>query len=91
MSGNSPISSDDLFRAVLAMDVYHRGYNGGLGLADSGSIGNATIGRSSKTEPLIPQKQTSALLPCTDAMGHFRKISRPRLRRRRQLCRLLGS
>jgi len=26
----STITKDDLFRAILALDVYHRGYNAGL-------------------------------------------------------------
>ena len=53
MSGS--ITKDQLFRAVLALDVYHRGYNGGLGLneAAGGQIGNATIGISSKTDTSI--------------------------------------
>jgi hypothetical protein len=43
--------SDDLFRAILAMDAYNRGYNAGigsgpLGLGGVGSqIGNATVTR----------------------------------------------
>lgn len=53
MSGS--ITKDQLFRAILALDVYHRGYNGGLGLdeAAGGQIGNATIGKSSKTQSVI--------------------------------------
>ena len=49
------ISKDDLFRAVLALDVYHRGYNGGLGLSEAAGtqIGDATIGRSSSDLTLI--------------------------------------
>jgi len=43
----SDITKDDLFRAVLALDVYHRGYNNGLDLEETGQIGNATIGGSS--------------------------------------------
>ena len=44
------ISKEDLFRAVLALDVYHRGYNSGLNLGETGQIGDATIGRSSGYE-----------------------------------------
>lgn len=48
------ISKDDLFRAILAMDVYHRVYNQGVkGLLDSGQIGTATLGRSSDDELTI--------------------------------------
>jgi hypothetical protein len=36
----------DLFLAILSMDSYNRGYGQGIsGLAESGSIGNATITR----------------------------------------------
>ena len=44
------ISKEDLFRAVLALDVYRRGYNSGLNLGETGQIGDATIGRSSGYE-----------------------------------------
>lgn len=47
------ISKDDLFRAVLAMDVYHRNYNSGIKaeyFSSSTQIGTATIARNS--EPL---------------------------------------
>ncbi len=33
----SDITKDDLFRAVLALDVYHRGYNNGLDLEETGT------------------------------------------------------
>jgi len=36
----STISNDDLFRAILALDVYHRGYNAGLDIQGD-QIGNA--------------------------------------------------
>lgn len=38
------ITYEDLFLGILAMDVYHRGYNSGLkSLGESGTIGEATI------------------------------------------------
>lgn len=38
----------DLFLAILSMDSYNRGYGAGiLGLSETGSIGNATIGANS--------------------------------------------
>ena len=45
------ISKDDLCRAVLAMDVYHRDYNAGIKpayFASSTQIGTAMIGQNSK-------------------------------------------
>ncbi len=54
----SDITKDDLFRAVLALDVYHRGYNSGLdtGYDTAGTkIGHATVG-----EVLRPDRSTSA-------------------------------
>lgn len=53
---SSNVTKDDLFRAILALDVYHRGYNAGLsGLSESPGtrIGNATIGKSSLDEVAI--------------------------------------
>ncbi len=43
--------SDDLFRAILAMDAYNRGYTPGIaGLGGQGTqIGNATISLQSNT------------------------------------------
>jgi hypothetical protein len=54
----SDITKDDLFRAVLALDVYHRGYNSGLELDDTAGtkIGHATVGESSDTESHIGGK-----------------------------------
>ncbi len=46
--------SDDLFRAILAMDSYNRGYNSGINFGPNSDaigtqIGNATI--SARTAP----------------------------------------
>jgi hypothetical protein len=46
--------SDDLFRAILAMDAYNRGYNAGIDFGANADaidtqIGNATI--SARTTP----------------------------------------
>ena len=42
--------SDDLFRAILAMDAYNRRYNAGIGAPVTGlagnQIGNATLNLS---------------------------------------------
>lgn len=37
------ISEKDLFMAILSMDAYHRGYDPGITLPDSSTLGNATI------------------------------------------------
>ena len=37
------ISEKDLFMAILSIDAYHRGYDRGISLPDSSTIGNATI------------------------------------------------
>jgi hypothetical protein len=45
--------SDDLFRAILSMDAYNRGYNAGIGNSTVGlggegtQIGFATVGKNS--------------------------------------------
>ena len=49
--------SDDLFRAILAMDAYNRGYNAGIDFGANADaidtqIGNATI--SARTTPKEP-------------------------------------
>ncbi len=46
---NATILKDDLFRAVLALDVYHRGYNVGLGVQGT-QIGDAVLGSSSSDQ-----------------------------------------
>lgn len=48
MSNN--ISSDDLLKAILAMDAYNRGYDAGItGLGGEGSqVGTVTIGRDAE-------------------------------------------
>lgn len=52
-----PISSD-LFRAILALDSYNRGYNAGVGDPSTGlpgtQIGNATIGRQTQMPHSLP-------------------------------------
>lgn len=50
------ISKDDLFRAILAMDVYHRNYNQGIKpeyFSSQAQIGTATIARNSSNDGLI--------------------------------------
>jgi ribosome modulation factor len=46
-------SNPDLFRAILAMDAYNRGYNAGIGAPETGlagtQIGLASIGTASSS------------------------------------------
>lgn len=39
--------SDDLFRAILAMDVYNRGYNAGVDLGPASDVAGVQIGNAS--------------------------------------------
>jgi hypothetical protein len=40
--------SDDLFRAILAMDSYNRGYNAAV-IVNGSALGNASVGSNSTT------------------------------------------
>lgn len=56
---NSTINKDDLFRAILAVDVYHRGYNAALNVSGT-QIGNALVGNSSSKKG--PNNTNGALI-----------------------------
>lgn len=50
--------SDDLFLAILSMDSYNRGYDGGIGgISDTTGtrIGNATVSAATSSENDSPQ------------------------------------
>jgi hypothetical protein len=46
----------DIFRSILALDSYNRGYNSGINLASNTQIGTATI----RNDPLPNGYQTAS-------------------------------